>query len=551
MTRVVPCGRMLRAWVAAVVVAVLALAAPVAHAYEFWLRMQTTGQAYQLRDYRLVGPDVFLGRRRYTQTLALRIWDVGDLAAARREAHLPERGLRIGWQSYLRIDHDFGDYTSGQIKLPAVSVRRDALDVIPELGDSVASLELLYGYVELAGLVDDRLTIQIGRVLTDDGWGTRGLDGGAARFELPSVPVAVTATAGFAVRASSPLGLAAYELDGTSGAACQEYVEGPAPGTGSWQLIDRNRVITNSRLTSDYESCPQRDVRQPSVGVGLATSRIRGFGAELGYRRTWSSTVGLIGPVDRFAYPDVGLYPNDAGQAPSSGVDEERLWARVHGELRAGAATIAPYADVRYSLLHALVDRADAGLRLSRGDHTLEPSIEYFYPTFDGDSIFNAFSIDPTTDLRLGYQRSGAVAIRASGWLRIYHHEDGAAPVAGGGDAGIDHPFGAAWRAQVDALWDAGYGGRRIGGSAQLRWRPAPELAVQGRVITLGVAPDDGGTATSARPRYVTSSTVLGATWQVSDGVALHTLLEVDDDAIHDLQYRAIATFDFAFIPEP
>ena len=179
---------MLRAWVAAVLVAVLALAAPRAHAYEFWLRMQTIGQAYQLRDYRLVGPDVFLGRRRYTQTLALRIWDVGDLAAARREAHLPERGLRIGWQSYLRIDHDFGDYSSGQIKLPAVSVRRDALDVIPELGDSVASLELLYGYVELAGLIDDRLTIQIGRVVSDDGWGTAGLDGGAARFELPSVP---------------------------------------------------------------------------------------------------------------------------------------------------------------------------------------------------------------------------------------------------------------------------------------------------------------------------------------------------------------------------
>src|SRR5437870_9000490 len=105
---------MLRAWVAAVVLA--AGAAP-AHAYEFWLRSQSIGQAYQLRDYRLLGPDLFLGRRRITQTLALRIWDIGDLAAARRLAHMPERGLRISLQSYLRIDHDFGDYTSGAIRL--------------------------------------------------------------------------------------------------------------------------------------------------------------------------------------------------------------------------------------------------------------------------------------------------------------------------------------------------------------------------------------------------------------------------------------------------
>ena len=37
----------------------------------------------------------------------------------------------------------------------------------------------------------------------------------------------------------------------------------------------------------------------------------------------------------------------------------------------------------------------------------------------------------------------------------------------------------------------------------------------------------------------------------MSDGVALHTILEVDHDAIHDLQYRAIGVFDLAFAPEP
>ena len=98
-----------------IVAVLLAASATPAHAYEFWLRAHTIGQAYQLRDYRLIGPDLFLGRRRYTQTLALRIWDLGDLAAARRRARLPERGLRISWQSYLRIDHDFGQYSAGRI----------------------------------------------------------------------------------------------------------------------------------------------------------------------------------------------------------------------------------------------------------------------------------------------------------------------------------------------------------------------------------------------------------------------------------------------------
>jgi hypothetical protein len=544
---------MLRACVAALVVA--AAAAP-AHAYEFWLRAQTIGQAYQLRDYRLIGPDLFLGRRRYTQTLALRIWDVGDLVAARREAHLPERGLRISWQSYLRIDHDFGDYTSGRITLPVgpsvrVPVRRDALDVIPELGESVASLDLLYGYLELAGLFDDRLTLQLGRVLADDGWGTTGVDGGAVRFDVPATPLAVSASAGLRVRASSPLGLASYELDGTSGAACREYVEGATPGTGAWKLIDRSRAITNHRLASDFEYCPQRDALQPTAGVAVATTRFRGFGAELGYRRTWSRSVGLIGPVDRLDFPDLGLYPNEFGQAPASGVDEERLWARAHGELRLDGVALSPYADVRYSLLHAVIDRADAGVRLSRGDHTLEPSIEYFYPTFDGDSIFNAFSIEPTTDLRLGYQLAGAVTLRASSWLRLYHHDTGASSVAGGFDAAIDHPFGPRWRARVDALWDDGYGGRRAGASGEAAWHPSSVLWLRGRVVTLAVARDDGGDGSSARPRYITSSTVLSTTWRLSDGIAVHAIIDTDYDAIHDLQLRAIGMFDFAFAPEP
>ncbi len=523
-----------------------------AHAYEFWLRAQTFGQAYQLRDYKLVGPDLFLGRHRVTQTLALRITDVGDLSRARRLARLPERGLRISLQTYLRVDHDFGDYTSGSITL-AGPLRRDAIDVIPELADSVAGLDLMYGYLQLDGLADDRLMLQLGRVLADDGWGTTGIDGINARYALPeaALPIAVGASAGFRVRASSPLGVTSYELDGTSGAGCQEYVEGPTPGAGSWQLIDRNRAITASKLTSDYEYCPQRDVSQPTIGVTLATTRTKHFGAEVGYRRTWSETVGLIGTVDRLDYPDKGLYPNDYGQAPRRGTDEERLYARAHANLRAGSVAIEPYADARYSLLHAVVDRADAGVRLRSGDHTLEPAIEHFFPTFDGDSIFNAFSIEPTTDLRLGYRyaANGPWRATAETWLRRYAHEAGTTSFAGGGEAGLQRVLGGGWRGGLDLLGDTGYGGRRLGGTAEAMFRPSQLLWLRGRVIVLAIKEDPTSTVLAAS--YVMTSAQISTTMRVADSVAFHVIGEANGDAIHPLQARVIGVFDLAFAPEP
>lgn len=550
---------MLRASVVASIVAPIVLAASTASAYEFWLRSQTIGQAYELRDYRLLGPDVILGRRRITETLALRIWDIGDFALNRRRSHLPERGIRLSFQSYLRIDHDFGTYTTGQYLLPG-PVIRDAIDVIPELAEQVAALDLMYAYLQIDGLFDDNLQVQLGRVMIDDGWQTGAFDGAAARYQLPA-PVVVSASAGLRVRASSPFGVSQYELDGTSGAGCQEYVEGPTPGTGSWQLIDRNRTVTNTALSTDYSYCPQRDVSQPTVGFALATSRIRGFGAEIGYRRTWSDTVGLIGPVDRLTYPDLGLYPNDYGQAPATGVDEERLYARVHGVVHAGDVELAPYADARYSILDAVFDRADAGLRIVYGAHAFEPAVEYYFPTFDGDSIFNAFSIEPTTDGRLGYvyAPTGPWRATADAWLRHYAHIDGTSSVAGGLDAGLSRAIAGNWTGKVDGLWDDGWGGRRIGGSAEAAWHDTRTTWLRGRVIVLGVAGDATALpsptvmpASNFGPRdYVTSSTVASATWQVADSVAVHAIAEADYDPYRALQTRAIGVLDLAFEPEP
>ncbi|HEY4244159.1 MAG TPA: hypothetical protein VGM88_30310 [Kofleriaceae bacterium] len=534
---------------AVLAIAMLGATAAPAHAYEFWLTAQTTGQAYQEREVHLIGPDVFFDRRRFTQTLALRIWDVGDLEGSRRRSHLPAHGLRISWLSYVRVNHDFGAWVNGKEVLPGNTLRRfDAIDVTPELADDVASLDLMYGYLQLDGLFDDRLQVQVGRTLADDGWSTTAIDGVAAKVELPDLPVPLTvaASVGLRVRAASPLGTSQYELDGTSGAGCEEYVEGATPGTGAWKLIDRNRMIENTALTSDYAYCPQRDEWQPTISATISTIRYHGWGVELGYRRTSSDTVGVIDGVNRLQYPDLGLYPNEYGQAPGTGVNEERLYARVTGDIRTEDVRIAPYADLRYSLLDGLVDRADLGVRLRDGAHSLEPSVEYFYPTFDGDSIFNAFALDPTLDARLAYTYDGPVHATASAWLRKYLDETATgSTVAGGFDAGVAHALAHDWTGKLDGLFDTGYGGRRAGGTADVAWRQSRDLSLGGRAILLAVRPDDG------TPRYVTTSTMLRGTYRVADSVAVHAIAQEDYDAIQSLQLRAMLVLDLAFAPEP
>ena len=65
----------------------------------------------------------------------------------------------------------------------------DAIDVIPELADTSAGFELPYGYASLDGLFDNALSIQLGRVLIDDGWGSSGVDGGTVRYGVPVAPI--------------------------------------------------------------------------------------------------------------------------------------------------------------------------------------------------------------------------------------------------------------------------------------------------------------------------------------------------------------------------
>jgi len=537
----------------ALALAALCAAPAAAHAYEYELASRTIGQIYQLPTLRMTGADLWLARRRFTETLTLSVWDVGDLRRQRlrmRPARV-DRGPVIWFTGHLRIDHDFGEWTQGVLRLPGSTI--DALDAIPELASSSVGVDLLYGYLAADGLADGRLDLRVGRQLTVDALSWWSVDGVTARVHTPW-PVLVEATAGLRVRDRSPLGTGDLDLDGTAGADCHEYVEGALPGTGSWQIIDRSRVPGEHPLGSDMTVCPERDAWTPTGAIAVETEGMRWGFARLAYRRSQSRTPGLIGEIDRLDFPDSGVYPDEAGQAPAWGVDEELVSGLARGTIRAGDARIEPWAQARWSLLHGVIDEAQAGVRLSRGAHALEPEVGRSIPTFDGDSIWNVFVVGSSWDARLSYDLSPRFAAyrgHATAWLRHYD-----VPSPGDGDdgawvagvrAGGEYDVTGRLRTRLDVVGDDGYGGRRLGATASARWDTGHDLDVTARLGGLSVATADSDLDGADGLSGVGQ---VALTWRIDDGIALLSTAEVAASPRMPLGVRAVAVVDLAFEPE-
>jgi hypothetical protein len=534
------------------VLVTLVVATSTAHAYEYEVLARTAGQVYQLPSFRLVGADMWLARRRFTQTLTLTMWDVGDLRRKRMKAHpgLPDHGPVIWFTGHLRLDHDFGPWTAGTVTVDDQQL--DAIDAIPDLAASSIALDLMYGYLAIDGIAG-RVDLRIGRQLEVDSLDWWSVDGVTARVHTPW-PVLLEATAGLRVRDRSPLGAADFELDGTASADCHEYVEGPTAGSGSWQIIDRSRVPGNTRLGSDLALCPERDALLPTGVLAVETEGVRWLYARLAYRRTQSRTPGIIGPVDRLDFPDTGVYPDEVGQAPAWGVDEEHTSAVVRGTTRAGGVGIEPWAQARWSMLHGVIDEAQAGVRVSRGVHAIEPEVARSIPTFDGDSIFNVFVVGTSWDARLNYDlapRDGTYRGFATAWLRRYD-----APEAGmskgrswvaGLRTGAELDVSERVRARVDLLGDDGYGGRRFGATATGRWQRSRALELTGRLGGLSVATRDSDQNGADGFSGVGQ---IAASWKIDEGITVHATTEAAHSPHVAFDLRAVAVLDLSFEPE-
>jgi len=520
-------------------------------AYEFEVRARTIGQGLQLRVFRPLRGDLQVDRRRFTQTLSLSIWSIGEERARYWSPYEPRRpGPRFSLTSSLRIDHDFAAWTSGTINTGNRIL--DAIDAVPELEEGSIALDVLSLYVAAEDLLDGRLDVFLGRQIQIGALEWWSFDGVAAAAR-PGKHAVLEGFAGLRVRDSSLLGSSTTELDGTASGQCREYVEGAVVGSGAWRPIDVGVPGQGNVFRNDFDVCPQRDELMPTFGGAVATEGLAHVTARLSYRRSISRSPGLIGPVDRLDEPDVGFYPNEVGQAPGWGVNEEKLTAVVRGNLEVARVRAAPYAAVRYSVLHGLVDEAHAGASLRLGRHAIEPEIFYSFPTFDGDSIFNVFSVQPYWDTRLTYSlwsAGGALSSFVRPWLRHFAPEDPGADIedsdwAGGLQASAQLRVG--WRnsVRVDGFWEDGYGGRRVGSLLGGRWQPTTALGLSTRLSVIDfedqVQPSLEGTNLGAQ---------LGATYVLWPGVGMHLLSEYNHNRFSDDQLRIIAILDLAFRPE-
>jgi hypothetical protein len=309
-------------------------------------------------------------------------------------------------------------------------------------------------------------------------------------------------------------------------------------------VIDRSRAPRDTRLGSDRGFCPQREAWQPTVELAAIADGVAWLDARVAYRRTRSRTVGVIGAVDRLDHPDTGLYPDEQGQAPAWGDNAELASASARARRRIGRVGLEPWGYARYSLLHAGLERAGAGVLVTRGAHQVEPEVARTVPSFDGDSIWSVFAIRPALDARVRYgYRRGARRLGALAWLRRYDRDaDGSGAVAGG----VASASAAVRRVTLDGelFADAGYGGRRIGGRVRGQWPATPALDVAGALAAVEVA--------GASPRSDgTSVTLLGhAGWRLDDGIAVLITGEVGHAPLAPLAVRTLAVLDLAFEPD-
>jgi hypothetical protein len=539
--------------------------ARLARAYEFEVRARTIGQGYTLRSLRLLGPSVLLPRRRFSQVLALNIFDIGELRGPRLQRALYDRPYpssepHVYFSTYLRLDHDFGDWGEGRLVVDNRVF--DAVDLVPELEGELLDLEVLYAYAAAENLAGGLLDLELGRQLSVgvlDWW---SMDGLTARLHAPH-DIDVEVFGGLRVRDSSPMASATTELDGTGSGECAEYVEGAVPGSGAWRPIDVEVPIPSGRrFDNDYDACPQREQVMPTFGGAIEGGYER-HGAlsvwgRAEYRRSMSAAPGLIGPADRFDNPDTGLYPDELGQTPAWGTNEERVGASVRATVGfAGQrGQLAPHAAAGYDLLTGSMDEAHAGVRLRYGMHALEPELYYTASRFDGDSIFNVFAIDPYTDARLTYDvRPSSIPLSgyARTWARRYRPIDGAhGSAAGGVQLGAGYRHGNELEARLDVFHEDGHGGRRTGGYGAAGWQVRPGTGVRGRVAVVDTAEDGAGARSDALFTLRDTAVTLqaGASYRINAGVMFHLMAEHNISRFDRDQTRVLGMLDLAFLPE-
>ncbi|MFZ5889986.1 MAG: hypothetical protein ACOY0T_02870 [Myxococcota bacterium] len=328
--------------------------------------------SFDAQFYSLASPfgDPYIYRRRYTSTLGL---DLDDIQGERSR-----RGPRLNFRSRLRVDGDFGhDYAEHD-----PSSNR----YVPGLRQ--APLDVMFAYVDGRGFVNGLFNFRLGRQYLIDALGFWSFDGALLEAMLP-MHLALSGFVGFEQRTGLPM-LAGARFS----------------GDGVWRG-DRTGLEYNQ-----YPAFLDDAALAPARGVAIETWGFRGFHSRLSYRRVDNQSHVL---VSAFFDPQQPLrFISDTRTSSERLGYSARIDAGDFGALSARAA---------YDLFNRVVSDALLSLDVyAPANVVLGADVDYYYPTFDGDSIFNYFTRrGMTTALgRVSYASRGPFSASASGGARWY-----------------------------------------------------------------------------------------------------------------------------------
>lgn len=393
--------------------------------------------SFDAQFYSVASPfgDPIRSRRRYTSTLGLELLNLQG--ASERDAPT------LRFRSRLRVDSDFG--------IEGVELDPGSGRFIPGLAQ--APLDLMYAYLEGAGFFGGLVGFRLGRQYTVDALGFWSFDGARLALSLP-VFVELSAFVGFEQRSGLPLlATSRYSPDG---------------------------VLRGDRAGLDLLQAPdllEENALAPAAGAALETIGLDAFHARVSYRKVQNRSTVLASPfLDEYGgvYLVGGTRTSSERAGASARVDVDGV-----GALSANAA---------YDVYLDRVTDADVAVDwFPRSNLSVGAELDYYYPSFDGDSIFNWFTHGGTTRaaMRLSHAPSRVLDFAWSSGARWFETEGDPDGVVGAaqGVAEVREPprsfdvlatAGARYRfargsVSLDALGEKGELGHRVGADITAR----------------------------------------------------------------------------------
>ncbi len=449
-------------------------------------------------------------RRRYTQTLALNLYDL--------QTDRVPLGPSLTFKSRLRLDSDFGQRPEERDP--------DSSSYVPGLAE--APLDIMYAYLEGQRYLNGYLGFRLGRQYVVDTLGFWSFDGADVTITTPAY-VAVEAYAGFEQRGGLPmLSTSRFEADGVSRGDRTGLTFGQSPS-----------FLQESKLA-------------PAFGFAVESTGVQFLHSRFTYRKVINRDAVLVSP----------FLDNGGGLTFATGdrTSSERLGYSLRADKSDLGAAMGSFV---YDLYNQRLSQYNGGLDWYASDRVVfGGNFEYFLPTFDADSIFNWFAHTGTTSAtgRADIAFSRELEVAATGGVRMFATEGVASTYATTPDVnktGRTYDYLASlggryrfWDGSValNTMAESGDAGHRYGGDVTCRKSYDGGYYDSLTVLSLY----DWDDALRAQSAATSFSYVLGA------GVSPHFLLfskgrfgvewEHSMNRLVGQRFRALATLDFSVL---